>query len=39
MKKGLSKLWQQELVTFSNFAIVSSQELINLVDKRPAKFG
>ena len=39
MKKGLSKLWQQELVTFTNFAIVSSEKLISLVDKMPAKFG
>ena len=38
MKKGLSKLWQQEPVTFPNFAIVSSEELISLVDKMPAKF-
>ena len=39
MKKGLSKLWQQEPVTFANFAIVSSEELINHVDKMPAKFA
>ena len=39
MKKGLSKLWQQEPVTFTNFAIVSSDEVISLVDKMPAKFG
>ena len=39
VKKGLSKLWQQEPVTFENFAIVSSEELIHLVDKMPAKFG
>ena len=26
-------------MTFTNFAIVSSDELINLVDKMPAKFG
>ena len=39
VKKGLSKLWQQEPVTFQNFAIVSSEELGNLVDQMPAKFG
>ena len=39
VKKGLSKLWQQEPVTFQNFAIVSSEELSNLVDQMPAKFG
>ena len=39
VKKGLSKLWQQEPVTFENFAIVSSEELIHPVDKMPAKFG
>ena len=39
VKKGLSKLWQQEPVTFENFAIVSSEELIHLVDKMPAKFA
>ena len=39
MKKGLSKLLQQEPVIFTNFAIVSSDELICLVDKMPAKFG
>ena len=38
MKKGLSKLWQQEPVTFQNFAIVSSEELSNPVDQMPAKF-
>ena len=37
--KGLSKLEQQEPVTFQNFAIVSSEELINLVDQMTAKFG
>ena len=40
MMKGLSKLWKQELVTFANFAIVSSEEkLSNLVGKMPAKFA
>ena len=36
--KGLSKLWKQEPVTFLNFAIVPSQELVNFVEKTPAKF-
>ena len=39
VKKGLSKLWKQEPVTFANFATVSSEELINLVEKMPAKFA
>ena len=40
MKKGLSKIWKQELVTFTNFAIVSSEEeLINLVENMPTKFS
>ena len=38
VKKGLNKLWKQESVTFSNFAIVPSQQLVNLVQKMPAKF-
>ena len=38
VKKGLSKLWKQEPVTFSTFAIVPSDELVNLVKKIPAKF-
>ena len=37
-KKGLRKLWKQEPVTFSNFATVPSQELVNLVKKMPSKF-
>ena len=39
VKKGLSKLWWQEPVTFENFAIVSSEGLIHLVDNMPAKFA
>ena len=39
MKKGLSKLWKQEPVTFANFVIVSlEEELINPAEKMPAKF-
>ena len=37
VKKGLGKLWKQEPVTFSNFAIVPSDELVNLVNKIPAE--
>ena len=40
MREGLSKLWEQELVTFAKFAIVSpEEELINLVQKMPDKFA
>ena len=37
-KKDSSKLWKQEPVTFSYFAIEPSIELVNLVKKIPAKF-
>ena len=37
VKKVLSKL-EQEAVTFSNFAVVPSDECVNLVNKISAKF-
>ena len=35
----MAEKMKKEQVTFANFAIVSSEELINLVEKMPAKFA